>query len=485
MSNFLNLQLHLMDFSLGFLGHAWGLPEDDYLNHRRVAKIQFELERVSKKTSNSFWFDEKQITGDIKKQIRDGVKRSLTFIVFITRMYEEKINTEDSRNPSYYEYDNAEKIIELDGFIPVIMEAEMLHSWRKGRLFSDLHGRLYVDFSAVFKENSDIVVNEDVFQSKCLELYNLVIRKIFNDHDFQRNLVRELQTASKCELVGGQCLSHLLNIFRMDGAIISGIIQNLKSVIREKNDTSLWQIGLPQTLLMLLRNGRNFQGMLEIITLLIQGTPEKKEKFAFELLFNLVRVCRYSLKDLKAELSLPELKEGFENVKQQFSLPEFLAHDDIKTLYELGITGAPNSNSFAARALTHFTTIIHPQLHPTGEAKKSVEGNNVVVIGSTDKGHYQLYSTVFKPGRNYIVCGSVFVKNDTPVGIGILRTDPNLWARFPCLSTFKKVSGWQHYIIEMTNNLETEATLIFTNQAQLKGGIVNFQVSPVTVYSFE
>jgi len=71
-----------------FLSHNWGKDNEGRDNHCRVVKMAKYLEDKGIKC----WIDEKEISGDIKKAMIDGIYFSRTFIACVTEDYMRKID---------------------------------------------------------------------------------------------------------------------------------------------------------------------------------------------------------------------------------------------------------------------------------------------------------------------------------------------------------------------------------------------------------
>ena len=70
-----------------FLSHDWGIDEEGRPNHVRVEHVCAKLQA----SGLSVWFDAEQMAGDINAAMTDGVDRSATVIIFITRNYLRKV----------------------------------------------------------------------------------------------------------------------------------------------------------------------------------------------------------------------------------------------------------------------------------------------------------------------------------------------------------------------------------------------------------
>jgi hypothetical protein len=140
-----------------FLSHNWTDDEEGRDNHERVSRINKAL----KDRGFITWFDEERMKGQIRQKMTEGIERSHTVVVCITKVYQEKINSADRADNCYFEFDFACRKL-ANHMIPVVMEPFMLNKnvWN-GRLDSELGGLLYIDMS----KNE-----ESVFERKCDEL---------------------------------------------------------------------------------------------------------------------------------------------------------------------------------------------------------------------------------------------------------------------------------------------------------------------------
>jgi hypothetical protein len=83
-----------------FLTHNWG---SGGLNHKKVSRINKELKELGLQT----WFDEEKLTGNIRQGLADAISNSNCFVVFITKEYELKVNSNNPEDSCYYEFNFA------------------------------------------------------------------------------------------------------------------------------------------------------------------------------------------------------------------------------------------------------------------------------------------------------------------------------------------------------------------------------------------
>ena len=66
-----------------FLSHDWGIDSVGRSNHLRVETVDAKLRSHGMAT----WFDATMMKGDINAAMTDGIDRSKTVVVFVTRNY--------------------------------------------------------------------------------------------------------------------------------------------------------------------------------------------------------------------------------------------------------------------------------------------------------------------------------------------------------------------------------------------------------------
>jgi len=134
-----------------FLTHTWVKDELNRDNHARVAAVNKLLQT---------WFDEDKMVEHIYQKMAQGIDDSDIILVFITKAYMEKLNTEG--------HDNCKKeftyaITRKKKMIPIVMEPCMRDQehWI-GTLGVNLAGDLYVNMSESNSENDVIALVERV-----------------------------------------------------------------------------------------------------------------------------------------------------------------------------------------------------------------------------------------------------------------------------------------------------------------------------------
>lgn len=129
-------------------------------NHERVSKVY----RALKDRGFIPWFDEKELKGQIRDEMSNGIYSSCTFVIFITELYESKVNSNTMGDHCYYEFNAASQYKPLvDLRIPVAMEVKMSNPdhWAVGRLRAELGTSLIIDMTndtdVIFEQQVDIL----------------------------------------------------------------------------------------------------------------------------------------------------------------------------------------------------------------------------------------------------------------------------------------------------------------------------------------
>ena len=147
-----------------FLTHNWADG-----NHERVAGVNRGLQSRDVVT----WFDSDRMTGNVRRTMTDGIEHTQCVMVFITRVYRDKVNGDGDggRDNCQYEFNHAVEQLGPRRMIPVVMEAEMRNprEW-KGVLGAALGTMLYVDMVGIDESSGR------AFEAKMDELAALVMR---------------------------------------------------------------------------------------------------------------------------------------------------------------------------------------------------------------------------------------------------------------------------------------------------------------------
>jgi endonuclease YncB( thermonuclease family) len=124
-----------------FLTHNWG---EKNINHEKVKLVNNALKNRGLNT----WFDENQLTGNIRFKMAEGIDNTKCAIVFITREYRDKVNGIDMKDNCKYEFSYAVNQLGPQNMIPVIMDQEMKDQKKwKGELGAALGSMMYLDLT--------------------------------------------------------------------------------------------------------------------------------------------------------------------------------------------------------------------------------------------------------------------------------------------------------------------------------------------------
>lgn len=127
-----------------FLSHDWGKDEVGRGNHERVMQVNDHLKSLGLKT----WFDQDKMSGDIVKQMAEGIEKTKVVLVFITKRYADKVNGNNEMDNCRLEFDHAVRRVQTSNMLAVIMDASMRRTadW-KGKIGIQLGNKLFVDMS--------------------------------------------------------------------------------------------------------------------------------------------------------------------------------------------------------------------------------------------------------------------------------------------------------------------------------------------------
>jgi hypothetical protein len=137
-----------------FLTHTWRKDELGRDTHQRVGAVFEGLRRRGVIT----WFDEERMTGVIRHVMSEALQQTCCVVVFVTREYETKVNSNDLGDNCCYEFNIASNDRQLvNRRIPAVMDASMLNpgAWNRGRLQAELGGILSVDMTSENEVNFD------------------------------------------------------------------------------------------------------------------------------------------------------------------------------------------------------------------------------------------------------------------------------------------------------------------------------------------
>ena len=144
-----------------FLSHNWGKDDSGRDNHYRVSLINKELKKIGYQT----WFDADRMTGDIVKQMSQGIEKTKGVLVFITRQYLDKVTGEDSSDNCKLEFEYATRNKTSSKMIAVIMEKSMSNSreWT-GTVGMHLGGKIYVDMTEDLEDEAYLSKQMEILQ---------------------------------------------------------------------------------------------------------------------------------------------------------------------------------------------------------------------------------------------------------------------------------------------------------------------------------
>ena len=144
-----------------FLSHNWGKDDSGRDNHYRVSLINKELKKIGYQT----WFDADRMTGDIVKQMSQGIEKTKGVLVFITRQYLDKVTGEDSSDNCKLEFEYATRNKTSSKMIAVIMENSMSNSreWT-GTVGMHLGGKIYVDMTEDLEDEAYLSKQMEILQ---------------------------------------------------------------------------------------------------------------------------------------------------------------------------------------------------------------------------------------------------------------------------------------------------------------------------------
>ena len=148
-----------------FLSHNWGSDESGRDNHQRVSVINKELLQRGYKT----WFDEDKMTGNIDEKMAKGIKQTEGVIVFLTRKYHDKVNSNNARDNCKKEFLYASEKKTRLKMVPVVMEKCMLdtNTWN-GLVGFNLCREMYVSMSGNLEDTTYLNQQTNILQKELL-----------------------------------------------------------------------------------------------------------------------------------------------------------------------------------------------------------------------------------------------------------------------------------------------------------------------------
>ncbi|KDO18233.1 hypothetical protein SPRG_16337, partial [Saprolegnia parasitica CBS 223.65] len=130
-----------------FLSHNWGHDELGRDNHARVANINAFLRQ--KYSEIKTWFDQDKMHGNILKAMAHGIEESQIVLIFVTQLYQTKVNGDNANDNCQLEFGMAKTTQTAQWMIPVIMDPCMKtpRHWC-GQFKLVLANQLYVDLTS-------------------------------------------------------------------------------------------------------------------------------------------------------------------------------------------------------------------------------------------------------------------------------------------------------------------------------------------------
>ena len=127
-----------------FLTHDWG-KELGMDNHDRVSKVNEAL----KKRGLLTWFDSEKMEGNVKKKMIQGIENAYCIVVFITKRYMDKVNSDNAEDNCQLEFNYSSRRKTAKRMVSVVMEERMRDTaeW-VGEVGMVLGGTLYVDLTS-------------------------------------------------------------------------------------------------------------------------------------------------------------------------------------------------------------------------------------------------------------------------------------------------------------------------------------------------
>jgi hypothetical protein len=155
----------------GLLAHDWG-EKPDCVNHDRVTIVYEALAKLGL----NLWFDKVDMAGNLRDAMTTGIETTNCVLVFITGRYEDKVNSLDTADNCYFEFNYACFRLTSKRIIPVVMDPEMRNTQKwKGRLAAELATHLHVDMSEAI-EKHEANQGDDLLKTKCQELHDRIMK---------------------------------------------------------------------------------------------------------------------------------------------------------------------------------------------------------------------------------------------------------------------------------------------------------------------
>ncbi len=176
-----------------FLTHTWREDEEGRNNHDRVGRVNEALRERGLVT----WFDSERMSGTVRQAMTDALDATCCVLIFITKKYEEKVNSADESDNCYFEFNVAAHDKNLTNMrIPIVMEECMLNErYWKGRLKAEMGHQLYFDLSKSYDGDDDeglLKLQYDKLVERVVEL----LTERYQDVSFSHNFLEPSSTLS-------------------------------------------------------------------------------------------------------------------------------------------------------------------------------------------------------------------------------------------------------------------------------------------------
>ncbi|XP_066925038.1 uncharacterized protein [Clytia hemisphaerica] len=122
-----------------FLSHNWGKGQS---NHEKVANINEELVKVGYVT----WFDEYDMTGNVREKMAEGIENTKCFVVFLTKEYMKKVTHGATNDNCKAEFDYA-STLNIPKICVILDPSVRSTSQWKGNIGLTLKKYIYVNMS--------------------------------------------------------------------------------------------------------------------------------------------------------------------------------------------------------------------------------------------------------------------------------------------------------------------------------------------------
>jgi hypothetical protein len=165
-----------MTMTDGFATHDWGLDPDSFnrFNHDKVKTVC----SILKGMGTNLWFDEERMElANIRNQMTLAIENTRCLVAFITENYQTKVNSMESSDACYFEFNFACLKLSNHSIIPVVMEKSMLNQKKwKGRLAAELGNHLFVDMTEAMEKVGVDPSDDALLKQKCQKIHDRVMK---------------------------------------------------------------------------------------------------------------------------------------------------------------------------------------------------------------------------------------------------------------------------------------------------------------------